>query len=137
MFRTIRAFMWMRWRMSRNAFKTRQRDSLEQISRALGVLAPIFMLLLLVPTVLFLALGSLFVGFKMGQAGSALIWQSVAFVGLRLGLVVATIVVLIAPMVRSSRGTGSEMTRLLLLPIRRGLLHAAEVIAGRRGSSPA
>ena len=128
MLRTIRAFMWMRWRVSRNAFKTRQRDSLEQISRALGALAPIFMLLLLVPTVLFLALGSLFVGFKMGRAGTVLIWQSVAFVGIRLGLVVATIVVLIAPMVRSSRGTGSEMTRLLLLPIRRGLLHAAEVL---------
>jgi len=128
MLRTIRAFVWMRWRASRNAFKTRQRDSLEQISRALGALAPIFMLLLLVPTVLLLAAGAAYLGFKMGQAGTVLIWQSIAFVGVRVGLAVATLVVLIAPMVRSSRGTGSEMTRLLLLPIRRGLLHASEVV---------
>jgi len=44
MLRTIRAFLWMRWRVSRNAFKSRQRDSLEQISRALGALAPFFLL---------------------------------------------------------------------------------------------
>ncbi len=129
MLRTIRAFLWMRWRVSRNAFKTRQRDSLEQISRALGALAPIFLLLMLVPTVLALALGGLFLGWKMGQAGTVMIWESAAFLGLRVGLAVGTLTVLIAPMVRSSRGTGSEMTRLLLLPIRRGTLHASEVIA--------
>ena len=129
MLRTIRAFLWMRWRVSRNAFKTRQRDSLEQISRALGALAPIFLLLMLVPTVLALSGGGLFLGWKMGQAGTAMIWESVAFLGLRVGLALGTLTVLIAPMVRSSRGTGSETTRLLLLPIRRGVLHASEVVA--------
>ncbi len=129
MLRTIRAFLWMRWRVSRNAFKTSRRDSLEQISRALGALAPVFMLLMLVPTVLALAAGGLFLGWKMGQAGTVMIWKSFAFLGLRGGLAVGTITVLIAPMVRSSRGTGSETTRLLLLPIRRGMLHASEVVA--------
>ena len=48
MLRTIRAFIWMRWRVSRNGFKSRQRDSLEQISRALATLAPMFLILMLV-----------------------------------------------------------------------------------------
>ena len=128
MLRTIRAFLWMRWRISRNAFKTRQRDSLEQISRALGALAPYFLLLMLVPTVLGLAVGGLFLGLKMGQAGTVMIYNSLAYMFVRIGLATAMIVVLIAPMVRSSRGAGSEMTRLLLLPIRRWMLHASEVI---------
>ncbi|NIM00238.1 MAG: hypothetical protein GTN89_04960, partial [Acidobacteria bacterium] len=126
--RTIRAFLWMRWRVSRNAFRVRRRDSLEQISRALGALAPFFLLLMLVPTVVFLGAMGLFLGWKMGAAGTVLIWESVAFLGARVGLAVMTIVVLIAPMVRSARGTGSETTRLLLLPIRRTMLHGAEVI---------
>jgi len=127
MLRTIRAFLWMRWRVSRNAFKSRQRDSLEQISRALGALAPFFLLLMLVPTVMGLAAGGLFLGVKIGQAGTVMIYNSLAFLFVRIGLLTATIIVLIAPMVRSSRGTGSEMTRLLLLPIRRWMLHASEV----------
>jgi len=128
MLRTIRAFVWMRWRVVMNAFKTRQRDSLEQIARALGALAPFFMVLVLIPTVVGLSLGAFFVGFRMGAAGSVLIFESWAYLAMRIVLGVATLVVLIAPMVRSSRGTGSETTRLLLLPIRRGMLHASEVI---------
>ncbi|MEE8412413.1 MAG: hypothetical protein V3S47_07900 [Acidobacteriota bacterium] len=128
MLRTIRAFLWMRWRVSRNAFKSRQRDSLEQISRALGALAPFFLLVMLVPTVLGLAAGGLFLGVKIGQAGTVMIYNSLAYLFVRIGLATATVILLIAPMVRSSRGTGSEMTRLLLLPIRRSTLHASEVI---------
>ena len=86
MLRTIRAFLWMRWRVSRNAFKTRQRDSMEQISRALGALAPIFLLLMLIPTVLILAGGGAYIGFKLGQAGTVLLWNRLAFVAIRVGL---------------------------------------------------
>jgi len=128
MLRTVRAFTWMRWRVARNTFRSQKRDTLEQLSRVLATLAPFFLVLMLVPTVLVLSVGAWILGSQMGKAGSVLIHSSWPYLMIRAGLAIGTIVVLIAPMVRSSRGTGSETTRLLLLPIRRPLLHLSEVI---------
>ena len=129
MLRILRAFLWMRWRTSRNAFKTKRSDSLEKIARALATLAPIFMLLLLVPSMIGGSAFAGFVGYQLANAEGGSNWFKAINVG-RVLLAILSLTLLIAPMVRSGRGTGSEMTRLMLLPIKRWQLHFGEVIGG-------
>ena len=129
MLRTLRAFLWMRWRTGRNAFRgQRSSDSFEKISRALTALAPIFMIVMLIPTMLAALTVAAIAGYQLvANPGSR--WIHSLTIG-RFILGAMSVMLLVAPMIRSGRGTGSEMTRLMLLPIRRAQLHLGEVAGG-------
>jgi hypothetical protein len=129
MLRTLRAFLWMRWRTGRNAFRgQRSNDSFEKISRALTALAPIFMIVMLIPTMLAALAVAAIAGYQL-VANPSSRWIHSLTIG-RFILGAMSVMLLVAPMIRSGRGTGSEMTRLMLLPIRRAQLHLGEVAGG-------
>ena len=68
MLRVLKAFAWLRWRMTMNAFdKTGGRDLLERFSLAIEQIGPIIAVLLLVPTAAILGGLGLFVGLSLGR----------------------------------------------------------------------
>jgi hypothetical protein len=128
MIRFLRAFIWLRWRLLLNAFRRRsRRDTLERLSRALSVLVPIALGLLLVPASLTLGLLAFFAGRLMG---SGEIQAAPVLLAVRIILLAGLGTVLLVPLGRSSQGLTSGVSRLLLLPIPRRALHAVEVCSG-------
>ncbi|MGD8375028.1 MAG: hypothetical protein PVF68_02725 [Acidobacteriota bacterium] len=126
MIRIFRALVWMRWRVLVHTLRGGSRDSGERISRLLHALAPVFLVALMLPSAL--GLGAL--AFWAGQLlGSGKQLSPEAIRGLRLGLGAITAVVVLMPLARARAGGGS-LTRMLLLPIPRRLLHVADLAAG-------
>jgi hypothetical protein len=127
--RVVRAFVWMRWRVFRHAFDgAKSHDALEQASRVLGSLLPVMLAVLLLPS----AIGLAVVGFLAGRYLATAEGHTVgmALVAGRFGLFLVAVMVVLAPLVRSARGSAAASTRLLLLPVRRATLHLSEVVAG-------
>ncbi len=123
----LRAFVWMRFRIFINSFeRTGGRDTLDRFSIAVEKLGPIIALVLLVPT----AIGFLVLGIMAGHGVAIDGWTVV--VGMVRGiLAVVSVVAIVSPMVLPSRG-GVGVVRMLLLPVPRGLLYAAQA-AGALG----
>jgi hypothetical protein len=122
----IRAFTWLRVRLLLNAFKkSKGRDTVERLSRAAQALTPIILGLLLAPTAVIIGLLGVLGGFMLGSGEAPGV-----LIAIRIVLLVVTIMVLIAPMVRSFQGLSPNIARLVLLPIPRPLLHMTEVIGG-------
>jgi hypothetical protein len=128
----LRAFAWLRWREFLNSFRgTRRRDALERGSRALSALVPIVLAVLFVPGLTGLGALALVAGYLLGGGGGA-DPDTVRVVQIVLGAFLATItiVVLVAPMARAISRRDLSLTRLLLLPIPRPLLHLLDLAAG-------
>ncbi|HEX5069834.1 MAG TPA: hypothetical protein VFV78_06420 [Vicinamibacterales bacterium] len=126
--RGLRALMWLRWRLLKNSLSgARKRDSLEQISRALGLLMPLLIVALSLGTFVAVSLVG-FVGGRMMATGVLQLASGLLVLRLLLGLMMFAIVALAA--VSPAQSTLSRYTRLLLLPIPRRLLHLVEVAAG-------
>ncbi|HET7217770.1 MAG TPA: hypothetical protein VFJ02_06965, partial [Vicinamibacterales bacterium] len=121
MWRILRAFAWMRWRVLMNALeRTGARDTMERLSLAVEQIGPLIALGLLVPSAVALAgLG--------GYAGYTLAGHSpvITFEAIRLLLGVASAFCLIGPLVMPSLERTSAV-RLLLLPISRRILYVAQ-----------
>jgi hypothetical protein len=128
MIRFLRAFAWIRWRMLVNSFtRVRRRDATAWLGRILSLLMPILLFLMIAPTMLGLGALGLWGGWVLG-GGSA--WGSVAIEVARALLGIATLAVVIWPLIASSQGATLSVDRLLLLPVERGTLHLLEVAAG-------
>ena len=127
MIRTLRAFIWLRWRLVRNGLRGgQQRDRMEQISRALAFMVPLILL-------------ALTFGSVLGVGGMALAGGYFAALGrlepillvfiVRVLLVLAFGLVIGLAAAAPVQSTLARYTRLLLLPIRRQSLHVVEVLA--------
>lgn len=122
MIRILRAFAWMRWRMLLNSFeKTGSRDFLERFSIAVEKLGPIMVGILIVPSALMLLAGSVAAGYSVAAADP----HSVIVLGLRWILIFVPIVAVVGPLFLPS-GDRTNPVRLLLLPIPRSTLYAAQ-----------
>lgn len=122
MFRTLRAFAWLRWRMLMNSFeKTGSRDMLERFSIATEKLGPILAMVIMLPTALMLAAGAFAAGLAVARGNEL----SLLFVGLRYLLVFVPIAAILGPVFLPS-GDRTNPIRLLLLPIGRHTLYAAQ-----------
>jgi hypothetical protein len=119
-FRILRAFAWMRWRVLLNSLEhTGARDTLERLSLAVDEIGPIIALALLVPSALGLA----------GLGGYAGYWLAagtpvMTFEALRILMLAACGFAVVGPLLMPSMEP-TAVVRLLLLPIPRRTLYAA------------
>ena len=125
MIRTLAALARLRWRLLVNGLRGSRRDSLEQVSRVSRLFVAAIMAITLIPASLLLA-ALAFIGAR-GLAMESPRAEPV-LIGARGVLIAVTMATLIAPILRFGGASGSS-TRLALLPVRRGTLHAAELIA--------
>ena len=122
MLRILRAFAWMRWRMFVNSLeKTGSRDVLQRLSTAAEGLAPILVLVVMIPSAIALAGVAGYMGFQLATGGdpAALIRATRAL------LLVATILALFGPLMMPGAGRVNPV-RLLLLPIPARTLYVAQ-----------
>jgi hypothetical protein len=121
MWRTLRAFAWMRWRVLVNALeRSGARDRLERLSLALEQLGPIIAFALIVPSTFALAGLGGFAGYRLTTGGSATSFEVVRFL-----LFAAIAFCVIGPVIMPSMERNSAI-RLLLLPIPRRTLYLAQ-----------
>lgn len=122
MLRTFRAFAWMRWRMTVNAFdKTGGRDRLERVSMALEQIGPVIAVLLLLPTALGMFVLGGYAGFSLAR-GEA---PGIPFIAVRYLLFAVPILALAGPFFLPAADRTNPI-RLLLLPIPRPTLYVAQ-----------
>ena len=123
MWRILRAFAWMRWRVLLNSFeRTGARDTIERLSLAVEQIGPIIAGVLLVPSLLGMAALS-------GLAGHALAvdpQRALTFEILRFLSVAMTALAIIGPIVLPVMERANAV-RLLLLPIPRATLYVAQI----------
>jgi hypothetical protein len=127
MIRSLRAFVWLRWRLVLNSVRGgRRRDTLEQISRVLSMALPFIIVALAFGSVVAIAV----VGFISGRALAAGAIRPDTALSVARGVLVALTVALVIFSVTSPiQGSLTQYTRLLLLPISRRTLHIVEVSA--------
>ena len=129
MFRTLRAFAWMRWRVLVNALEhTGGRDMLERLSGAVEQIGPIIALVLLIPSAIVLAGLGGYAGYWLAAGAPVMTFDAV-----RILLLATCGFAVIGPMLMPSMEP-TAIVRLLLLPIPRGTLYAAQ--AGGALSEP-
>lgn len=128
MIRLIATFAWLRWRVLLNRLKGgRRRDVPETLSRIAGVVLPAFVVLLSLGTAVLLGLLAFMSG---GRVGAGTLDADAVLLVARSLLLLITLLLLVVPLAGWSHGEGSRQERLLLLPVRRPVLHAVEVLAG-------
>jgi hypothetical protein len=122
--RTLRAFAWLRWRVLLNSLERRgSRDVVERFSAAFEQLAPAIAALVMVPSAVALAGAGAVAGWTLGRGEAGIAFGLIRFV-----LLAACVLTVIGPVVLP----GSERTnavRLLLLPIPRHVLYLAQSIS--------
>ncbi len=127
MIRSLRAFVWLRWRLIVNGIRSgRRRDTLEQVSRTLQTLSPILLGALSVGSIV----GATVMGFLAGRAVAH--GAMVPIVGVFLFRALLGILLFMSVVITALAPTQTQMTsytRLLLLPIARSTLHLLEVAA--------
>jgi hypothetical protein len=122
--RTLRAFAWMRWRVLLNSLeRTGARDTLERLSLAVEQIGPIIAFLLLVPSALGIAALSAYAGYWLASSETVLTFEA-----LRMLLLVATGFSLVGPVLMPSLNP-TAVVRLLLLPIARTTLYVGQSAA--------
>ena len=122
MIRILRAFAWMRWRILMNSLeRTGARDAVERFSVAIEQLGPILAAVLMIPSAVFLAGAGAYSGWAM--AGGEM--QPLPFEALRYLLMAASALTIIGPFLLPA-AERTNAVRLLLLPIPRGTLYAAQ-----------
>jgi hypothetical protein len=122
MWRTLRAFAWVRWRMLINSLeRTGARDTLERFSLAMEKLGPIMAAVLMVPSGLFLSALAAAAGFALARGED----RSAFSTGIRILLIAVPIFSIIGPLLMPAADR-SNPVRLLLLPISRRTLYVAQ-----------
>ncbi|HVH57894.1 MAG TPA: hypothetical protein VM791_16635 [Vicinamibacterales bacterium] len=124
MFRILRAFAWLRWRMLVNSLeKTGSRDTFERFSIAIEKLGPLLAAVLLIPSALFLAAVGVSAGYLLATGGSP-----VPFTAARYLLLPVPLLAIVGPLFLPA-GDRTNPVRMLLLPIPRGTLYVAQASA--------
>jgi hypothetical protein len=122
MLRILRAFAWLRWRVFMNSIeKTGARDALERFSLAVEHLAPIILMLVMVPSALALSALAGFAGYQLASGAPA----SVAIQIVRFVLLAATALAIVGPLMLPAADRTNPV-RLLLLPIPQRTLYVAQ-----------
>jgi hypothetical protein len=118
----LRAFLWMRWRVLMNSLeRTGARDRLERFSVAIEQLGPIMAAVLMIPSAIVLAGAGAYGGWALAQGNP----RPLPFEALRFLLLAATLLTIVGPILLPANERTSAV-RLLLLPISRANLYAAE-----------
>ena len=121
MWRTLRAFTWMRWRVLLNSLeRSGARDRLERLSLALEQIGPLIAFGLIVPSMFALAALGAYAGYWMSTGRPSLMFEAIRFI-----VLVASGFCLIGPILMPSMERTSAI-RLLLLPIPRRTLYVAQ-----------
>ena len=121
MFRILRAFAWMRWRMLVNSLEhTGSRDALERFSLAIEKLGPIVAAILLIPSAIFLAGLGIAAGYLLATGGSLMAVTAARFI-----LIAAPLLAIVGPFFLPAADRTNPI-RLLLLPIPRSTLYVAQ-----------
>jgi hypothetical protein len=119
--RVLKAFAWLRWRMFVNALeRTGSRDTLERFSLAIERLGPILAAILLVPSALMLFGLGIYAGYLLPGDDSNVPFTTVRFILLAVPLLA------VAGPLFFPAADRTNPTRLLLLPIPRSTLYAAQ-----------
>jgi hypothetical protein len=122
--RVLRAFAWLRWRMLLNSIeRTGSRDVVGRMSTAMEQLAPVVMVLVMLPSAVALGGAGGYAGWALARACGGVL----TFEGVRLLLLAACIFAVAAPFVLPGRA-GANPVRLLLLPIPRSVLFAGQAV---------
>ena len=122
MFRILRAFAWLRWRMLINSLeKTGARDTIERFSIAIEKLGPIMAGVLLIPSGLFLSGAAAASGFALARGDQ----HSLLFEAARYLLFFVPILCIVGPLMLPAADRTNPV-RLLLLPIPRTTLYVAQ-----------
>ena len=115
MVRILRAFAWLRWRMLINSFeKTGSRDVVERFSVAIEKLGPIIAGVLMIPSGLLLAAGSVAAGYTLARGEQ----HALFFEAARYLLWAVPVFCIIGPVLMPAADR-TYPVRLLLLPISR------------------
>src|ERR687897_1820992 len=123
MFSILKSFTWMRWRIFVNTLNnTSGRDAVQRVSLALDRLAPIALVVILVPSAIALAGYGSFAGFKLIRAPEQSVWFELP----RVLLFAGTVAAIFGPVLLPS-GDRTNPVRLLLLPIPTRTLYVAHV----------
>lgn len=122
MIRFFRAFLWLRWRLFVNYLRS-SGDTTTKLVRWAQAMVTVVVPLLFVPVALGLGVIAMFAGKHLGTLEPD---SPLNLVPVRILLGSATLVVIIAPLVRSIHGSASGRSRFLLLPISRSALHLSE-----------
>lgn len=127
MIRSLRAIIWLRWRLLANSLRGgRRRDKMEQISRALAVFVPLLLVALSFGSVVAASV----LGFLAGRAvATGLVEPGLIVFIFRIALAILVMVLLVLTAGSPAQTTLGRYTRLLLLPIPRRVLHLVEVLA--------
>ena len=122
MWRILRAFAWLRWRMLINSMeKTGARDTLERFSVAIEKILPIMVAILMVPSALALSALGAAAGFALARDESrAILFSLVRFI-----LIAVPILSIVGPLLLPAADRANPV-RLLLLPISRRTLYVAQ-----------
>jgi hypothetical protein len=127
MLRSLRAIVWLRWRLLINSVRGgKRRDRMEQISRVFALAMPFVIAAMLTGSVLATGIVG-FLGGRAVAAGGAP--APVVVLVLRGVLLLILIVTIILASGSPSQTALGKYTRLLLLPIPRPVLHLVEVVA--------
>jgi hypothetical protein len=128
MTRTLRALIWLRWRLLLGTIRGwRRRDALEQISRGLALIIPFVFIALSVGSVVAVSvlgvIGGRALATGLAQPGLVVAILRLVLAGV---LLLAFVVSLVAP----AQTTLTLYKRLLVLPVPRSALHVMELLAG-------
>ena len=127
MIRVVGALAWMRWRRFRNALRPVRRDTLERVSRIVHVIAPVLLAAAAIPAALGLGVGAGALGYLLARGGPQ---ETELLIPLRIALAIIFLPVLITPVLRSVQGMDDALSRLLLLPVGRGVLYLHVMASG-------
>jgi hypothetical protein len=121
MWRTLRAFAWMRWHVLMNTLeRPGARDTVERLSLAIEQIGPIIALALLAPSALGLAALSAYAGYWLPGADAVATFRVIGFL-----LFIACGLCLVGPLLMPSMDRANAV-RLLLLPISPRTLYVAQ-----------
>jgi hypothetical protein len=122
MWRILRAFAWLRWRIFVNSLEhTGSRDTLERFSIAIERLGPILLMLLMIPSMLALAGMSAYAGYALGRGESPILFEALRY------MLLADIVLSIIGPILLPVADRTNPVRLLLLPISRRTLYVSQI----------
>jgi hypothetical protein len=125
MLRILRAFAWLRWRMLLNSLeRTGARDAVERFSLAIEKLGPIMAGVLMIPSGLLLAAGSVAGGYALARGDE----RSVFFEVARYLLLAVPVFCIVGPLLMPAADRTNPV-RLLLLPIPARTLYVAQASA--------
>jgi hypothetical protein len=125
MFRTLRAFAWLRWRVLMNSLERRgTRDVVERFSVGFEQIAPLLTLLVMIPSCVGLSGLGAYAGWTLARGDA----DSRVFEIVRYLLLAAMALCIVGPLMMPAAERTSAV-RLLLLPIRRSLLYAAQCMS--------